>query len=179
VLAAFLENEGSLSLWIVNDRIDTISVSGKVEQIGFDGEVIKSWEVGATSAGSDTAQTVWSVPQTDYADTKAVGFFLATFSFAVNGATQEFGNFFFPARFKDAKMQPATISRTVEETENGSRVTLTTDKPAFFVTLESDRVRVWSDSSFVLVPGQEKVVTCPEKIAWGDVTVYQLNTVGV
>jgi hypothetical protein len=54
---------------------------------------------------------------------------------------------------------------------------VTTDKPAFFVHLESDLARVLSDSGFVLLPGQAKVVGCEEVVGEDDLTIHQLNTV--
>lgn len=48
--------------------------------------------------------------------------------------------------------------------ENRFEVTLTTDRPAFFVTLDTPGIRgIFSDNSFTLVPGRTKVLTFSAK----------------
>jgi beta-mannosidase len=177
VLAAFQEDAKAkvLILWLVNDKIVSVTFSGTIQWILFNGTVANEWKIGPVTAGVDSSQNIWQIPTATFEEARLDGFFWANLTSADGEAT----NWFFPARFKDAAMQPATIKATVTAGDTGSRIALTTDKPAFFVHLESDLVRVFSDSSFVLLPGKEKIVTCPEKIALANLTVYQLNTVGI
>jgi beta-mannosidase len=170
LLVTFHESQGLLRLWIVNDKITDVILGGKVQWIHFNGTIGQEWEIGERTIQSDRALEVWEVEMTRF--DRASGFFFAT-------VADEFTNFFFPARFKDCALEPADIVAVVAAAEGGSRITLTTDKPAFFVHLECDRVNRFSDSSFVLLPGQIKVVTCEETITPDELTVYQLNTVGV
>jgi beta-mannosidase len=180
VLAAFQEdaNKKVLILWLVNDRLTSLTFSGTIQWILFNGVVAHEFKIGPVTAGPDSSQNIWQISTDTFDNERLDGFFWANLSY-VDGTPTQTTNWFFPARFKDSAMQPATIKATVTPNDTGSRITLTTDKPAFFVHLESDLVRVFSDSSFVLLPGKEKIVTCPEKITQGDLTVYQLNTIGV
>jgi beta-mannosidase len=50
------------------------------------------------------------------------------------------------------------ISVAEEPTGNGQMLTLTTDKPAFFVSVELGGRRVWSDNGFTLLPGRPKTL---------------------
>ena len=58
-------------------------------------------------------------------------------------------------------------------------ITLSTNKPAFFVFLESDKVKKFGDNSLVLVPGEKVVVTCNDEISKDEFPIYQLAEVGV
>jgi beta-mannosidase len=184
VLASFIETKEAerLDLFIVNDRPAEISVQGKVQWIGFDGSLFQEWTVGPKTYADDGVGVIWNISTTLIEQRRGLGFFWADFKYAIAGQAGEvpFDNWFFPALFKLSEMQVADIMVTVTpRAEPGTEITLVADKPAFFVTLESEAVRVFSDSSFVLVPGVPKVVTCPETITAEQLTVYQLNKVGV
>lgn len=58
-------------------------------------------------------------------------------------------------------------------------ITLSTNKPAFFVFLESDKVKKFSDNCLVLVPGEKVVVTCNDEISKDEFPIYQLTKVCV
>jgi beta-mannosidase len=175
ILATFQEWDFLLRLWVVSDLMVGVAMSGNVQWICFDGEVIRAWELERCTVKVDSAEVVWEIPSEAFDGRRGDGFFFA--SFAGEGI-EEFSNFFFPARFKDSAMVPATIHVSVTQEGTGSRIALTTDKPAFFVHLESEKVNVFSDSSFVLLPGSEKIVTCEEIIRQDDLTVYELNSIG-
>jgi beta-mannosidase len=179
VLATFVEGKAELALWVVNDGLLPIEVVGTVRRVLFNGTVAADWTIGKRTVASDQAQAVWSSPVTSYSAARGAGFFFANISYIEQGVPRDVSNWFFPARFKDSAMQVAKITAAVSQSAGGSRILLTTDKPAFFVHLESELVRVFSDSSFVLLPGQQKVVTCEERITAANLTVYQLNAVGV
>ncbi len=54
---------------------------------------------------------------------------------------------------------PEPVITVVEEPDcDGISITLQTDKPAFFVTVELGGRRVWSDNGFTLLPGQAKTL---------------------
>jgi beta-mannosidase len=184
VLASFIENKEAkrLDLFVVNDRPAAISVQGKVQWIAFDGSLFQEWTVGPKTYADDGVGVIWNISTALIEERRGLGFFWADFKYAIPGQEGEvlFDNWFFPALFKLSEMQVADIAaRVTSRAGQGTEITLVADKPAFFVTLESEAVRVFSDSSFVLVPGVPKVVTCPEIVTKEQLTIYQLNKVGV
>jgi CDP-diacylglycerol pyrophosphatase len=110
---------------------------------------------------------------------KERSFFYAEYWYIEDGVNTTITNWEWPKMpYKLAHPHLAKIETRVEADGTGTKITLTTDVPAFFVHLESDRVKRFSDSSFVLLPGTEKVVTCDEAITTEELTIYQLAQVG-
>jgi beta-mannosidase len=180
-VAVFYENETTqiVELIVVNDLETRSQVHGRVKFIGFDGTVIHEWEDITRLCEGDSATHMWEVDLSSWSTAERQrGFFYCEFESDGHSNTT-FNNFFFACRFKDSGMEIAKISRKVETIGSGTNITITTDRPAFFVHLESDKVLRFSDSSFVLLPGTEKVVTCSEHITTEDLTIYQLAAVGV
>jgi beta-mannosidase len=66
--------------------------------------------------------------------------------------------------FKEMNLQKPVIGRVVESSDDGYTITLSTDKPAFFVHLSYDGPGEFSDNDFDLMPGHSKTVTFKSKI---------------
>jgi beta-mannosidase len=96
-----------------------------------------------------------------------------------HGENKTVANFIFLSRYKDANLKPAKITITVASGTPGSKITLVSeDRFAFFVHLECEKVRKFSDSSLLLFPNRKVVVTCDVSILASDLVVYQLGQVG-
>ena len=164
-----------LKLIIVNDRLEQVKCTVNVYWYDFQGNVLQKWENIAHKSGIDSAETVWELDPKIFNDKRKDGFFYCTL---VTDKGEKRTNFYFPTVYKDCNLQIANIKADVENKSNGTTITITTDKPAFFVHLEADKVRKFSDSSLLLVPGEKVVVTCPEQITKDELTIYQLAEVG-
>lgn len=75
--------------------------------------------------------------------------------------------------YKNCSYLKPNISTKFSFKDNQTLIEVSTDKPAFFVTLEHENVRVFSDNSFVLLPNENKIVECEGKI--NSVDVYYLK----
>jgi beta-mannosidase len=171
------EKDG-LQLKVVNDRLDDVDVKGEVKFMEYDGKTIDHWDI-RHKAGSDTASEVWMLNLSQWShDKRDSGFFYCQFTYDDKGEQKSFNNFFIPYEFKfrQAKIKTARISVSVKRGEV-TEIGLKTDYPAFFVHLESEKVLHFSDSSFVLLPGDHKLVTCKESIGLDDLRIYQLADV--
>lgn len=164
-----------LKLIIVNDRLEQVKLTVNVYWYDFQGNVLQKWENIAHTSGVDSAETVWELDPKVFNDKRKDGFFYCTL---ITDKGEKRTNFYFPTVYKDCNLQIANIKADVEKKSNGTTITITTDKPAFFVHLEADKVRKFSDSSLLLVPGEKVVVTCPEQITKDELTIYQLAEVG-
>jgi beta-mannosidase len=181
LLATFyMENKTKTAhLYVVNDLVESVDVKGYVKFIGFVGKVIRDWSDIEYEAGSDSAGEVWRLDLADWTDEdRQSGFFYCEFAYEDGSERKSFSNFFFACQFKDANMKVARISVSVKLTDVKTEIYLGTDYPAFFVHLEADDVRRFSDSSFVLLPGAKKIVSCPERVTLKQIVVYQLAAVG-
>jgi beta-mannosidase len=181
VLAAFYEDNKTktVTLVIVNDLLKPVTVRGSVKFIGFDGKVIREWRSLTHESASDSAFHIWNLDLSQWTDhDRQEGFFYCEFEYRDGETTKKVTNWFFACRFKNSTMKVANIGVSLRKVTEGTEITLTTDVPAFFVHLESEKVLRFSDSSLLLLPGERKVVTCKETISTTDLTVYQLATVG-
>jgi beta-mannosidase len=180
LLATFHEENSThvLKLVIVSDHWYEIKAKGYVKFLGFDGKAIKEWSDIEYKAGIDSSGTVWQLDLSSWSDAeRRSGFFYCQFRYEGGTENVTFDNFFFACRFKDSEMKAARISVSIKYNTR-SEIQLTTDRPAFFVHLESDKVKKFSDSSFLMLPGVKKLVLCDESIGLKDLRVYQLAAVG-
>ena len=61
---------------------------------------------------------------------------------------------------KNCELQPASIQTEIKKTGDSYQLKLTTDKPAFFVVLETPGIKgVFSDNSFTLIPQETRFIT--------------------
>ena len=177
VMPTFYEDkdEGNLYLYVVNDRLTSIQFGTTIQWIDFNGAICNEWMYPSHTSSSDSADVVWILKSSEIESHRTDRFFRVIIT--LDDGT-EITNFFFASEFKNCGLKVANIKATVEQTSTGSKVTLTTNVPAFFVTLESDKVLRWSDNSFLLLPDEPFTVTCDEKITLDDLTIYQLGEVG-
>ena len=78
-------------------------------------------------------------------------------AFACSGSAE-----FWPKPYKSYQLPEAKV--VAKQASDGQSVTLTTDKPAFFVSLELGGNRVWSDNGFTLLPGQVRTLTLEREL---------------
>jgi len=75
-----------------------------------------------------------------------------------------FRNDAFFAPFKTMNLAPARVTKTCTEEAGVWKVTLSTDRPAFFVTADVGAIRgTFSDNSFTLLPGEPMTLTFVRK----------------
>lgn len=170
-----LIDDQKLKLIVVNDRLITVKFSVKVDWIDFDGKIIQNWNVSSLSALSDTAEAAWQIDSKLFNERRKDGFFYAVLT---TDTGEIRSNFYFPTVYKECDLKLAKIKADLQRDIHGTKITLTTDKPAFFVHLESEKVRKFTDSSLVLIPSEKVVVNCQEEINNDDLTIYQLAQIG-
>jgi len=113
------------------------------------GEIAEQWQ-GSCEASCDTASDVLSL------DVQQIppGCFLYV-NWQDNQGIEGVAEYW-PQPYKRFCLPQPTIS--VTEDRATQQLTLTTDKPAFFVSVELGGKRVWSDNGFTLLPGKPRVL---------------------
>lgn len=167
ILLAFKEDDFTLRLTMVNDRHYEEKRTIRVTWMDFDGNIIYESPKLDIEAESDSAEVVWTIDSSIIAPKRTRGFFYAT----TNGGEE---NFYFPAKYNQCDLKKAKISVTIHHYGGKSYINLVSDKPAFFVHLESEKILKFSDSSFFLIPNVPKQVNCKGIITEDDLTIYQL-----
>ena len=150
--------DADVELFVVSDRAEPVGGRVTLETRDFDGRVLASESFESDFAPG--ANRLKTMRKADFGtEEERKGKFLR-----VTLKTDEglFRNEFFFDRFKNSPLAAAKVSCSV----SGFDVTLTTDKPAFFVWLEAPGLKgEFTDNSFALMPGEPRTVTFAPKDA--------------
>ena len=167
---SFEDAPQQIKLYFINDKQENVNVRFRVRWYDWEGKMTYG-RTGNAEIPANQAIVIWEQNKWQMALPKDQGFIYATTE--ING--KEISNFFFTDVYKNCSLPEPNISVRIERKENMTMITLSTDKPAFFVHLEAKQVRKFSDSSFVLLPEHPKTVFCIEPIEEKDLTIYHLK----
>jgi beta-mannosidase len=159
----------TLELWVTNDRPQPADGVLSIRVLDFAGQVhlAESWPVAIPASGAVCSKRLALKTLTTQPDRH---FLVATLS--ADGETQQQEHFF--ALYKQCSPQPAQVSAAVTQVGTDLVVTLTTDRPAFFVAVATRKLGgIFSDNCFTLLPGEPRRLTfTPQQ----PTTVAQLQT---
>ena len=134
---------------VLNDLAEPVEAEVTAEFIAFDGRVLKTKRARVTIGADSVAD--WGGGVLDREDVDEPAFLLLTMK-TKHGV---FTNDWFFDYYKTYDLAKAEIKATFD----GFKVTLATDKPAFFVWANARGVRgEFSDNSFTLVPGRPRTL---------------------
>ncbi|WP_028024713.1 glycoside hydrolase family 2 protein [Enterovibrio calviensis] len=146
-LAVFIDDGETLKLNVINDEHRKLGAKGQVTWYDWQGEVIDTWPVEATLE-EDGNQVLWQCDRNVINERKHEGFFQVDME--CNG--QALTNTWFDDVYKRLPLPRANVEADVIEKNGTMTITLTTDKPAFFVHPELEGEGRFNDSSFTLMP---------------------------
>ncbi len=155
-MVAFAPNETKLEVKVVSDLAQPVNVSGKLELINLAGEIVESIAL----SGEVMADQVLTLYRAEKAEMDKEGdqsFWHAELT-AADHKQWTMENDYFPAKWKACELEPAMVSLGVEQNNNHLTIRINTDKPALFVTLETELSGRFSDNSLTLLPGRDKEV---------------------
>lgn len=167
----FSEHSGALTLHGLNDSRESVEIEGRVCWLNWQGDVVEEWPI-TTTLFPNHNHMVWQKPQ---AITLGKEGFLYVEGVIKNSGEPLSNIWFGTEELKSLPIEKAQI----EMQREGRFITLSTDKPAFYVHLEYDGVGRFSDSSFTLLPGQSVTVEYlgdDELALETSLRVYHLNT---
>ncbi|PFG57769.1 beta-mannosidase [Vibrio sp. ES.051] len=167
----FSEHTGKLSLHVLNDAQESVSVHAQLNWVNWLGEVKQSWQLEQT-VPNDSNTIVWQLDDEFDASELKSGFLHVE---AQVGEDRISNTWFSTHELKTLPMAQANIKVDIE----GSRILLTADKPAFFVHLESDVDGRFSDSSFTMLANTPVTVEYLGEDIFGmkqSLRVYHLNS---
>jgi beta-mannosidase len=144
LVSAFQRKDGNVEVWVTNDQALPVRGTAVAEVRTLAGKLVKRWRIPARVAGG-RSQRIKLLP----AQARPHEVFL---QLAFNGAT----NTHFFTEYKRCELPEPRIRVRVGA---GFRVTLTTDRPAFFVALEAAGIRgEFADNNFTLLPGRPRTL---------------------
>ncbi len=136
---------------IHNDTRKNISVDLKISVLDFSGKIIDSKTI-TKEVNADSVLNAWNIDVKDLPLPADKCFIYA--EIISNGYSTN--NTLFPTFFKECEIQKASIKTEVNE---NLEITLTSDMPAFFVSLETNYPGTFSTNMVTLLPGKPIKVT--------------------
>lgn len=140
---------GGVKVVAISDLNEKVAATVTVEYWDFSGKVLETWKVAAEIA-PDSVQAVGEYPVRENA------FLVMTLESPKGG---RFVNDWFFGPYKNYDLDAAKIAATIEPRDNPSEfaVTLTTERPAFFVWMNARGIRgEFTDNSLTLLPGHPR-----------------------
>jgi beta-mannosidase len=153
LLAAQL-TEGRIEVWLTNDRREEVRQEAAIRLLDFEGKVLRE-EALSARAPAGSARLLKSYALSDLAPSPAEAFLSVTLT--TDGETID--NTLFLTEPKRCRLAKAVIKSDVRATEKGYVVRLSSDKPAFHVSLSVAGIPgEFEDNFFTLLPGVPRSV---------------------
>jgi len=148
------KDENTLEFWVMNDRDEPLKGNAKLACWSFGGTVEKSLSY-RLDVPPRSARKLASLPVADFGDAeRRKGRFLA-----MSGSECPDNECFFNF-YRECDFAAAKVDFAAEDKDGEWRVTLKTDKPAFYVWADVPGIKgVFSDNSFTLLPGRPRTIT--------------------
>lgn len=144
--------EGKLLLKVVNETTEYRKIHIVLTFMTIDGQLVQSHEYDVVARATGVVE-VAQFKQCDIPDNCFVRWLWSNSDGEMLG-----DNEFWPAPYKDYQLpEPAVKVSVVKDSDDGL-IELTTDKPAYFVTLNLGGRTVFSDNGFTLLPGNPRRV---------------------
>ena len=157
----------SVEFWALNDTAQTVAAQAEGRLVTFGGETIAEDGFPVTlPPGSATCIATHALDEFGTAEERKERFVALSLGERASRPFKVFHrNEWFFAPFKDCPIENAKIDATVGRDDPiAPQITLTTDKPAFFVWVNATGVRgEFDDNSFTLLPGGPRTLTFTPK----------------
>jgi len=142
------EKTGDIVLWAINDTAETVHLHITACRVSISGAMTEAG-VWAHHCPSDRAVEVTRIPASALSDDEFLNL-----SWQDPDGAHVGENDYLPRRPKDYRFADPKIHLE----DDGDSISLTSDLPALFVTLDHGGSDIWSDNGFTLLPGIPKVV---------------------
>ena len=159
VMSCAIHEKDHFNLYCVSDLLADARTDLDIMIYDFDGKLIKELHKNMIIPKQSSTAFESLSPAKLEIDPKKHFAVLKTTA-AADGKIYSHENTLFFTEEKNCGLMPADIKTEVSKVDDNYQVTLTTDKPAFFVTLETPGIKgIFSDNSFTLMPNEPKTIT--------------------
>jgi len=155
----------NIEVWAVNDRAVEAKAEAAVELWGYNGVKLQTQRLSGNVAAR-SALLLGRLPVSTFGTEKELDqrFLEVVLTADVDGAKDVHRNEWYFSAFKRCDLGDAAVDAIPAERNGQWTVTLTTDKPAFFVWANVSGIRgEFSDNSFTLLPGRPVTLTFAPK----------------
>ncbi len=159
LISSFQNDDDQLEIWVTNDRKEPTPIQARLRIVDFSGTIQqeKAWNQ-TLDAGSAQQLDALAVAELITDGTAA----FAVLDLEAEGITLRNEHFFAP--YKSCILPDAQVQTRIEEVDEGFAVTVTTDQPAFYLTLNADGLAgEFDDNCFTLLGGESRTLTFQAK----------------
>jgi beta-mannosidase len=156
IVSAFQKDGGdTVEIWVTNDRPSAVSGKVTLRVLDFSGKEHRK-ETIAVDIPASGATHAADLGIEDWTQDAASRFLQLT----LETEHEVFNNTHFFTRYKQCELQQPTIAVSVETQDDGQlAATVSTDKPAFFFSLDAEGIPgEFDDNGFTLLPGEDRVL---------------------
>lgn len=147
-------NDGQLEIWVTNDRPQPVKGTLTLRVIEFGGKVTRRSRL-KVNLPAGSARLIKRYKPDELTPAPESSFL--SLALAVNQET--FYNEHFLTVYKQCDLARASIATSVKPSGIAFRVTMSTSKPAFYVSLNIDGIRgEFDDNCFTLLPGEPRTL---------------------
>ncbi|MEM9157588.1 MAG: glycoside hydrolase family 2 protein [Verrucomicrobiota bacterium] len=153
IVSAFQKEGGdSVEIWLTNDRLEQVKGTVTLRVIDFSGKVLRS-ESFDREIVAEGAEKLMDLKIDEWTDSPE-GTFL---SMALETEEGLCDNTHFFAKYKTCEIEKAEISVSAAEIEGELVARVSTDKPAFFVSVDAEGISgEFDQNGFTLLPGEDR-----------------------
>jgi beta-mannosidase len=161
IVTTFQNKDGALEVWAVNDTHQPQSVKAALQIWDLAGKVRKQEEyTGVVPAGGASLLAVRSLEQLAPRPDEVFAFLELT-----GDGIYHYNDHFF-TEYKRCHLPEASLKAAAREVNGSYQVEVSTDMPAFFVSLECKGIRgEFDDNCFTLLPGKPRTLAFAPKEA--------------
>ncbi|MBF0245374.1 MAG: hypothetical protein HQL31_08895, partial [Planctomycetes bacterium] len=159
IASVFQTPEGEVEIWLTSDETKARSGSLTLQIFDFKGR-LQSSRVHKVKTKPDGAVLVKRSGIGEYVGKPEEGFLFLTLE--LDGTV--FRNEHFFCTYKSCGIEPVKLAAKIESSGKCFRVSLSSEIPAFFVSLQAENIKgEFDDNMLTLVPGETRVLTFKPK----------------
>jgi beta-mannosidase len=159
IIAGFKLDGKSVEIWAVNDLLEPIIGDIVIQYHDFDGKVIQTAKSKA-KIKKESSHLIEKIALDSIKVPLQSAFMTLSLTYTKDAQKITHENTVFFTEYKNCELKEAKVSTKIKEiSKNKFQVTLKTNKPVFFVHLETPGCKgSFDDSSFTLVPNKPKQI---------------------
>lgn len=147
-----------VQIWSVSDLLMESTAKATVKMLNLNGETVKEWEKYVFIPPQGKAKILNFSIDAEHPQMQEL-FLTVELDVKSGNKTYQHSNTHFFLPFKNCELPDAKIKKVVVKAGKTWKILLETDKPAFFVTLDTEGIPGrFGDNSFTLLPGKGKII---------------------
>lgn len=158
MICAYQLNKDEVEIWAVNDASEKLDISASLKLVDFEGLESKKQSYKFSFDGAGARKLATLAVDKFVSERNQFFLYMEISGKGKKGVSYSHANEHFFTEYKRCELADAKVDYSIKNVKDKYFVILKTDKPVFFLNLETENSGIFSDNSFTLLPGTEKLV---------------------